>query len=100
MHENGEGKAEPRAVMLLLRAILGFLGFVTGRMKSRVRQKEQNRTKCRKAGDCEAEEERDGKVLEEPGCHRTGENTAMEMWSVLTLLQQSSWGVGGISQTT
>lgn len=49
MHGNGEGKAEPRAVMLLLRAILGFLGFVIGK-KSRVRQKEQNRTKCQKAG--------------------------------------------------
>lgn len=31
MQGNGEGKAEPRAVMLLLRAILGFLGFVTGK---------------------------------------------------------------------
>lgn len=29
MHGDGEGKAEPRDVMLLLRAILGFLGFVT-----------------------------------------------------------------------
>lgn len=55
-----------------------------------MRQKEQNRTKCQKAGDCEAEEERDGKVLEEPGCHRMGENIAMEMWSVLTLLQQKN----------
>lgn len=27
---------------------------------------------------CEAEEERDGKVLEDPGCHRMGQNTAKE----------------------
>lgn len=63
MHGKGEGRQNPDTSCCFSGRSLASLD-LPGRMKSRVRQKEQNRTKCPKAGDYEAEEGRDGKVLE------------------------------------